>query len=43
VLLTTKFCDVAKFICVVWGRVNLTVPSARLELHCLCLLVPVVR
>ena len=43
VLLTTRFCGVAKFISVVQGGVNLTVPSASHELHCVCLLVPFVR
>ena len=43
VLLTTRICDVAKFISVVWGRVNLSVPSASHVLHCVCLLVPFVR
>ena len=43
VLLTTKFCDVAKFISVVWERVNLPVPAASHELHCFCLLVAFVR
>jgi len=43
VLLTTRICDVAKLISVVRGRVDLTVPSASHELHCVCLLVSFVR
>jgi len=34
VLLTARFCDVAKFISVVRERVNLAVPSSSHELHC---------
>ena len=38
--LNNQIFDMAKFISVVRGRVNLTVPTASHELHCLCLLVP---
>ena len=41
--LTARFCDVAKFISVVRERMNLTVPSASHQLHCVCFLVPFVR
>ena len=43
VLLTTRICDVARFISVVWERVNLKVPSAVHGLQCFCLLEPFVR
>jgi len=43
VQLTARFCDVAKFISVVRERMNLTVPSASNQLHCVCFLVPFVR